>query len=195
MGKSIGLVLVGALVAGGLMFALKRPGQSGKTDVVVTVDHIKEVAKLATTEYYISTFVEETKAKQWYEWKKAKYIVFLKGVVTGSVDLKQVDLDVDSEGKRVVITFKKGAVSITDPQIGVDDIRFITVSNPNVFNPISDSDWKKGHDDAVKELKQAAMKAGIVAKTKAEAQTVLTAFLGALGYDCTVKFEEAKPKT
>jgi len=181
--------VLGAVVAVGVLYGLSRD-KGGKTDVILAIDDIKEIAQLATVEYHISTFLDRKKRRQWYEWLDARYIVFLKGVVKGSVDLNLADVQLPAAGtKTVSIKFKKGAVKVSNPEIGRDDIRFITVSDPNVINRISDADRNRAQGDAIAALKKAATDAGIVEKTAREAKILLTKFLGGLGYTAKIEFE------
>lgn len=181
--------VLGAVVAVGVLYGLSRD-KGGKTDVILAIDDIKEIAQLATVEYHISTFLDRKKQRQWYEWLDARYIVFLKGVVKGSVDLNLADVQLPAAGtKTVSIKFKKGAVIVSNPEIGRDDIRFITVSDPNVINRISDADRNRAQGDAIAALKKAATDAGIVEKTAREAKILLTKFLGGLGYTAKIEFE------
>ena len=181
--------LLGAGVAAGVLFGLSRD-KGGETDVILAINDIKEIAQLATVEYHISTFLDRKKKRQWYEWLDARYIVFLKGVVKGSVDLNLADVQLPAAGtKTVTIKFKKGAVKVSNPEIGRDDIRFITVSDPNVINRISDADRNRAQGDAIAALKKAATDAGIVEKTAREAKILLTKFLGGLGYTAKIEFE------
>ena len=181
--------VLGAVVAVGVLYGLSRD-KGGKTDVILAIDDIKEIAQLATVEYHISTFLDRKKRRQWYEWLDARYIVFLKGVVKGSVDLNLAEVQLPAAGtKTVSIKFKKGAVIVSNPEIGRDDIRFITVSDPNVINRISDADRNRAQGDAIAALKKAATDAGIVEKTAREAKILLTKFLGGLGYTAKIEFE------
>jgi len=181
--------VLGAVIAVGVLYGLSRD-KGGKTDVILAIDDIKEIAQLATVEYHISTFFDRKKQRQWYEWLDARFIVFLKGVIKGSVDLNLAEVQLPAAGtKTVSIKFKKGAVIVSNPEIGRDDIRFITVSDPNVINRISDADRNRAQGDAIAALKKAATDAGIVEKTAREAQILLTKFLGGLGYTAKIEFE------
>jgi len=181
--------VLGAVVAVGVLYGLSRD-KGGKTDVILAIDDIKEIAQLATVEYHISTFLDRKKRRQWYEWLDARFIVFLKGVIKGSVDLNLAEVQLPAAGtKTVSIRFRKGAVIVSNPEIGRDDIRFITVSDPNVLNRISDKDRNKAQGDAIAALRKAATDAGIVEKTAREAKILLTRFLGGLGYTAKIEFE------
>jgi hypothetical protein len=185
------LVVVVAIVAGGAVYLLK--GNGGKTDVRVTVDSIKNIAELATVEYHISSYLFRAKKKAWYEWKHAKYLVFVKGTVKGSVDLDQAAIDVnpDPKKKMVKITFRKGAVRVSNPEIGKGDVTFQSVSDPNVFHPITEKDYERSQNELIGIIREQAIKEGIRNKTAAQARLVLTTFLQSLGYTAQIEFEES----
>ena len=185
-------VILGVLVTLGVIYGLSGD-KGGKTDVIVAIDDIKEIAQLATVEYHISTFLDRKKDRAFYEWLDARFIVFLKGVVKGSVDLNLAEVQLPTAGaKTVSIKFKKGAVVVSKPEIGPDDIRFITISDPNVFHPINDDDRNRAQADAIAALKKSALDAGIVAQTAKEARVLLTRFLGGLGYTAKIEFEDVQ---
>lgn len=182
----------GAILATGLIYGLTR-ARGDRTDVIVGIDDIKAVAQLVTVEYHISTFLQRKKGRAWYEWVNSEFIVFLKGVVKGSVDLKLADMNVSgTDGKTVTIKFKKDAVLVSNPEIPPDGIRFTTVKDPNVFHPITDADRNKAQSDAIKALKEEAIKGGIIEKTALEAKVLLTGFLKQFGYTATIEFEGIK---
>ncbi len=194
MSKLLGivvLVVVVAIVAGGSVYWLKGDS-GGKTDVLVTVDSIKKIAQLATVEYHISSHLFQTKKKAWYEWASAKFFVFVRGKIKGSVDLNQAEIEVssNSEKRMVKIRFKKGAVLVSNPEIGKGDIKIQSIKNPNIFHPITDKDYEKAQSELIGMLKEQAIKDGIMDKTAVQARLVLTTFLQSLGYDSQIEFEE-----
>ena len=194
MKKTIGiivLVVVVAIVAGGFVYLLTRDS-GGKTDIIVNVEDIKRIAQLATVEYHISTYLFREKGKKIYEWLSAKFFVFVKGKVKGSVDLDQAVIEVspDPKNRMVKITFKKGAVLVSDPEIAPEDIKIITCANPNIFHKISDADRNRAVKDVIALLKKTAIDDGIMNKTKAQAKLVLATFLQPLGYASQIEFED-----
>ena len=194
MSKLVGivvLVVVVAIAAGGFVYLLTRDS-GGKTDVVVNVDKIKKIAQLATVEYHISTHLFRQKGKAIYEWLSAKFFVFVKGKVKGSVDLDQAVIEVspDPKNRMVKITFKKGAVLVSDPEIAPEDIKIITCANPNIFHKISDADRNRAVKDVIALLKKTAIDDGIMNKTKAQTKLVLATFLQPLGYASQIEFED-----
>jgi hypothetical protein len=188
------IVVLALLVAVGIGYGVKQwidnKNKTVKT-TSVTIDQIKKIAQLSTVEYYVSTFVQVKKGKAWYEWKYAKFIVFLKGMITGSVDLEAADIRIptDTQKKHVIIKFKKTDIKISNPAIGPNDISVITVSDPQLFHPITDEDRNKATADAITELMKVAKDNKIEYKTAEQAKKYLSGFLDALGYTSEIKFD------
>lgn len=154
----------------------------------VTVNSIKKIAELATIEYNMSVIKEQTKKKKFIEWKDARFLVLLTGKIKGSVDLNKADVKIDKENRKVDIRFNKDAVKVSNPEIGPDDIRIITISDPNIFHKLNDKDRNKGQKEAIRLLRQSALDKGIVDQTKTQAKYVLENFLAALDYKSSITF-------
>lgn len=183
-------VVLAALIGGGAVYWLTRPGGGGATTAVVSVDAIKQVAQLATVEYYVSQQLYKQKDKSWYEWLQASFIAYVKGIVKGSVDLKETDVTIDHDNRKVRIKFHKGAVLVSNPEIGPNDIGMITCSDPNILHPINDDDRNKAQNELIATLRNTALRDGIETKTADEAKLVLSNFLQALGYASEISFED-----
>jgi hypothetical protein len=192
--KAVGLVIViVALIAGGIAVGYWIWGQGpvDKSTVTVNVNEIKNIARIATTEYHISTIVKYEKAKTWIEWEHAMLLVLVNGIITGSVDLEAADIKIinNPNDKRVTILFKKDAVKISNPAIGPDGIVYTTVKNPNIFSRLNDADRKKAMNNAIAELRKGAIEGGIERNTAIRAKEVLGNFLTSLGYKSEIKFD------
>jgi hypothetical protein len=188
MAKYIMVFIIAALVGVGAMY-IYTATVGDTLESKVTVNSIKKIAELATIEYNMSIIEEQTKKKKFLEWKEARFLVLLTGVIKGSVDLNQADVNIDKEAKKVTIAFKKNAVNISNPEIGPGDIKIITVSDPNVFHKINDADRNKAQAAAIKLLRKAALDKGIVNQTKSQAKTVIENFLAALGFQSVISFQ------
>jgi hypothetical protein len=184
----IAVAIVIALIIGGYAIWNKLFNDNGK--VIVTVDSIKRIAELATVEFSLSELYYGEKAKAWYEWEKATFIVMVKAKVLGSVDLNKTSIDIDGKKKIAKITFLKGAVKIHDPEIAEDGTNYITCKNPNILHPINAKDWNKAQKETIAEIKKTADSMGIREKTAAEAKVVLTNFLQSLGYEAQIEFKD-----
>jgi len=187
MVKNIITIIVAALVGVGAMYIYTSfADESSQTKV--TVNSIRKIAELATIEYTMSVIKEQTKKKKFLEWKNARFLVLLTGKVKGSVDLNLADVKIDKENKKVTIAFRKDAVKVSDPEIGPDDIKIITVSDPNILHKLNDNDRNKGQAAAIKLLRETALEKGIVNQTKTQAKVVIENFLAALGYQSVISF-------
>lgn len=185
--KNIMIFVVAVLIGIGAMYAYSNmSGTSSETKV--TINSIKKIADLATIEYTMSVIKEQTKKKKFLEWKDAHFLVLVTGKIKGSVDLNMADVKIDKENKKVNITFHKGAIKVSNPEIGPDDIKIITIDDPNVFHKLNDKDRNKGQAAAIALLRQTALKNGIVNQTRDEAKVVLENFLDALGYQSVITF-------
>lgn len=183
------LALIIALLVGVAAMYVYTNFAGEHTETKVTVNSIKKIAELATIEYTMSVIKEQTKKKKFLEWKEARFLVLLTGKIKGSVDLNQADVKIDKENKKVSITFKPGAVKVSNPEIGPDDIKIITVSDPNILHKINDKDRNKGQAQAIALLRKTALDKGIVAQTKNQAKVVIENFLSALGYQSAILFK------
>ncbi len=185
--KNIFMVVAAVLIGVGGMYAYGNLVDGG-SQTRVTVNSIKKIAELATIEYTMSVIKEQTKKKKFLEWKTARFLVLVTGKVKGSVDLNMADVKIDKENRKVSINFKKGAVKVSYPEIAPNDIKIITVDDPNIFHKINDKDRNKGTAAAIAVLRETAMNKGIVGQTKNQARQVIENFLAALGYKSVIKF-------
>ncbi len=189
-GQVVQLLIV-AVVVGAAVFFLTRGGGGG-SKTFVTVEQITKIAELATINYHMSVTHYYEKQPVGLEWLPAKLFVTVKGDIKGSVDMKAAKITVPKEGeeKIVKIFFPKDSVIISNPQIGPQDVTFLTCSNPNPFHPLGDKDYTAAQKNAISSMIQAATDDGITLKTAREAKEVLINFLAALGYKADVTFED-----
>lgn len=167
----------------------------------VTINSIKKIADLATIEYNNTVYSIYTKKKKKKIklfkigsddnklFKDTRLLVLVTGKIKGSVDMNMADLDVDEENRKVAITFNKGAIKISNPEIASDGIETIVLRNSNIFRKLNEADRNKARKNAIAELRAAAIRGDIEMKTKDEAKVVLGNFLLALGYQSTIKFK------
>jgi hypothetical protein len=197
MWKYISITVLVVLIIAGAILTIMR-NDDGKTDVTVTVEGIKDIAQLATVEYTISEVVKVTLPKEGYEWQNAQFLVILTGKVSGNIDLDKVKVDITKENDKTIaiLDFEKGAILIKNPQVSPDDLKIITISDPNIFNKIDDDDRNQAFNCASSQMLRAAEDQGIRRKTADEAQIVLTRFLQEMGVEVKITFveEDLAPK-
>jgi hypothetical protein len=143
-------------------------------------------------EYVTSSVTKYTKPKEWFEWANAVCFVTARGKVKGSVDLEKMQIDVSTEPdkKTVLLRFEPGAIVISDPEIGKDDVKFEVCTNPNLLTSVTPEDYTAAHNAAIQALKKAALENGIEEKTAFQAKLILTGFLRELGYEATIEFAD-----
>jgi hypothetical protein len=193
MAKYLGIAALAALITAGVVFFVMR-GHDGRSDVIVTVEGIKEIAQLSTVEYVVSDVLHKEKGKKWYEWKKASFLAKAAGKIKGGVDLEKMQIKVsnDLDHKRVDLLFERGAILISNPEIGPEDITIIDCSDPNIFHKISADDRNKAINEVISRLKSVAEDQGIRERTASEAKLVLTRFLQQLGFEVHIEFADEK---
>jgi len=195
------LMVATAVVAGFVVYQLKP---SAETRVSVTVEKIRRIAHLATVEYTLSGFARQVFTSSTGlsdigigERKRSDYVIsYCTGKITGRVDLEKATIDVQEGGDipRVSIHLEPGSIVISDVEVRPEDIETISVrdelSGCFFYKPATNSQRNGVQRTALKEMKQSALKSGIVDKTKENARTFLSDFLGSLGYQATITFDE-----
>ncbi len=192
MKKALGVLAVVVLVlaaAAATAAALLVRAQRNTTRIVE--EGMERIAKLVTVEYRVSVHTLKTRGPALLEWKDAKWYAKATGTVAGSVDLKKAAIDVsqDPTNKRVSITFPADAVKVDYPEIKPGDIKSRSISDPNVFHPIKDTDFDEARNEILRKMKSAAEESGIVGRTRQRAETLLKQLLAPTGYRVEVRFQ------
>lgn len=186
-----GAFLAVALVAAGITFGLTRDDSSSS---FVTVDQIRNVARVSTIEYHVSEFLREKLPRgEWIFKGTVEGAVYMSAVITGSVDIQDVEINLDDsrEPPRATITIPKGAVHISDPEVCPDCVEFIKLNVPITRVAISDTEWTAIEAKALETIKNEALDDGIECRTAARLATVMEAFLEPFGYETEVVFEDS----
>ncbi len=156
------------------------------TDSYVTEEGIRVIAELAVVEFHISEVLKkEIKGRVM---GSDTVILLGRGVVLGSIDLKDIEIKIDNANKTVSMSL--GKVTVHDPEIGRNGITVLYDStNSRYLNwgNITQADRNSWQNQLIANIKTVAVKGGIEAKTREEAQRALGAFLQQLGY--TVAFK------
>lgn len=181
------LVLLIALTGAGVVYMLTREKGSR---VFVEVEEIKKIAQLSTIQARLSGYsLLPVDKKRCFGCQRDAYVfAIVTGTITGSVDLKQMKVDVNQKEKTVLITFPKGSIVLSEPAIS--KVPDKTKIETNVFHIISDADEVTCQQNALDNLKQVARDMGIEKMTAQQAVVVLTGFLKSLGYKAQIEFED-----
>ena len=179
------LVLAIAVLAGALVFFVTRDDKSSSS--LVTVDQIRNIARISTVEYHVSEFYRGEVGRG-----SVEGAIYISAVVTGSVDIDRarIEIDSDPDQPRATITIPKGAVHISDPETCPDCSELVQLNRPILRARISDEEWTALTKEALLIITQRVREAGIECQTAARLDTVLTDFLAAFGVETEVVFEE-----
>lgn len=194
-----GLVLIAVAVAStSVTYWLTPRGPES----VVTVERIRKIAQLATVEYHLSTFLDETFRSSIVlrDVKSSRMIAYYTGSVKGFVDLEKVDLRVIAAGVsdngepsgRVAIHFGRGSVVVSGVEFvpGEDIMKEEVVWTKPLFNPPTDNQREAMRNKALQTIRDAAIERGIVDKTMEEARIVLSEFVKGFGLEAEITFDE-----
>ena len=190
--KMVMLLIVTALVAGGVAYSLAPKGP----DARVTVQSIRKIAHLATVEYRLAALMDQAYYSDavFTNVRSSRMIAYYTGAVKGSVDLEKTDIDVtdEAEGGRVSIHFNRGSIMISGVEIvpGEDSMKEILCEKKTGFNPPTENQREGLRQKALKIIRQKAIEQGIIDKTIENATTVLSEFVGALGLQAVIEFDE-----
>ncbi len=104
--------------------------------------------------------------------------IYLSAVVTGSVDIDEATIEIDSESEpaRATITIPKGSVHIGDPETCPDCSELVQLNRPFLRSRLSDEEWTALTREALVIINQKVREAGIERQTAARLETVLADF-------------------
>ena len=199
MGKAFSmaaLLVSTALVAAGVTYWLKP---STNVNVRVTIEEMRNIAELATTEWTMSESIDREFISQGLKKFRSDYVIALvKGKVRGSVDLSEnkADFQLSPDDHRVSIHFKPGSVRVSGVEFDPNDPdSFVTISCaqklPSALGqPATSSQTDTMRKEGIRKIRETAIRKGIVAKTMQNAKQVLGDFCGSLGYQATVTFDD-----
>ena len=177
----LGIVRIGNMYIPGLINFLA--GEESKINVTVTVEEVRNVIKLISVEYFISTALER-------EFPiflgNNRLILIFDGTVQGSVNLEKAKINIDQGNKKVNIAFDKGAIEISNPII--KNTRSISINGIFPGSQINDRERDEAQKDGLKLLRDKAIKNGIEQRTKEEAKRALITFLKPYGYATQITF-------
>jgi Protein of unknown function (DUF4230) len=181
--------LVGAIPGPADVAAALEPQPYEQVGPVV-VDSIRDLANLTTVEMIETTIVDKGTDAGWLDWARGDSLsLFAVARIGAGVDLAQLetsDFSVSADG----------VVTVTLPHA---EIQYVSVDNDATRVLTRDKGlFTKGDDRLETETRQlaetvlvnSAEDEGIIAKAEANAESVLTGFIGNLGYeDVVIQFD------
>lgn len=150
---------------------------------ITVIEEIREVAKLQTVE--IEASAQFTEKKTDWAGASATAVVSAKGTVVASVNLEQMEIEVDDVLKIVTLALP-AEVEVARPTHDDFDLQ---EARHGVFPPwFTDEEKREFINRAFEMIAEEAEAAGIRDLARAKAQEFLTGFVNSLGYE--VRFVE-----
>jgi hypothetical protein len=187
----LSFLLVLAIFAIGIWLGIKFTSKSGsgmhEVDTETVVEQIQTLSDLVTVKYVVEKVVvlEDTK---WYG--ENRVLLVAHGVIKAGINLQKLKPgDIAVSGKK--ITIRLPPPQITDAYL--DDQKSRIIDHTTGLLRTFDKDLEQtAREEAVLDIRQAALLNGILNDASERAQLELALFLHQAGYD-EVKFEGGKP--
>jgi hypothetical protein len=171
-------------------------GSTFKQKSVTFVEHVQELATLATAEAHMKVVLHEEDNKIFGKvisidlpGTKRELLLVVPATVIAGVDLKRItseDMVINEETNEINITLPHAKL-IQDPSVQIDKIQ--TYVNGGLFR--GDIKWNEGFDLAAKaqeQIRQDAISVGLLDTAEKNAQKALKEFFKNIGYTVNVTF-------
>ena len=172
-------------------------GSTFKKESTIAVEQVREIAKLATAEALVTVTIEEEDNKLFGKnipvnlpGTKRELLLVVPATVIAGVDLKGItsdDITVNEDKKELEIVLPR-ATLIQEPAILMDHVK--TISDEGLFR--GEVKWDEGFDlaaEAQGDIKDEAIKIGLLESAEKSAEKVLKGFFGNLGYTVKLTFK------
>ena len=172
-------------------------GSTFKKESTIAVEQVREIAKLATAEALVTVTIEEEDNKLFGKnipvnlpGTKRELLLVVPATVIAGVDLKEItsdDIKVNEDKKELEIVLPR-ATLIQEPAILMDHVK--TISDEGLFR--GEVKWDEGFDlaaEAQGDIKDEAIKIGLLESAEKSAEKVLEGFFGNLGYTVKLTFK------
>ena len=167
-----------------------------KIELDVIYEEIKGIAELATVEYLFTDAARYSDSQQIGDWivpfTEKSFTLKWDGVIKAGIQVDQIVIDVDEE--EMVITVTLPAAQILSYEVDNESIELLDEKN-NVFNPISVEDKVQLDTATEEEMKDRAVKQGLLEQAQENAEDIITNLLmayEAIGNDYTIVFQTAE---
>lgn len=154
-----------------------------ETVPVITRDILEEqigsLSELVTKKYMYRNATRQENDKTWlWGWtmpfSDTSLLAMYDGVITASIDLKEIKFNVNEDSKIITITMP--ASKIFDHNIPQETINVVEVKN-NLFNKITFNDYNKFISAEKVTMEQKAIEQGLLIDAKKEAKILIEAFI------------------
>lgn len=180
-----------AIFAMGIWLGIKYEAKSGSSvheeNTETVVEQIQTLSDLVTVKYVVEKVVVLDDVK-WYG--ESRVLMVAHGIIKAGIDLKKL------KPGDVVVSGKKITIRLPPPQITdsyLDDQKSRVIDHTTGLLRVFDKDLEQtAREEAVLDIRAAAIQNGILNDATERAQLDLALFLHEAGYD-EVKFEGGKP--
>lgn len=189
------ILLLFIVIISGIIWSFS--GSTYKKESTTFVEHIQELATLATAEAHIKVVIEEEDNKLFgrdipvnFPGTKREILLIVPATVIAGVDLKGItsdDIKVNEKEKALEINLPQ-ATLIQEPAIQMDNVK--TFSNEGLFR--GEIKWDEGFNlaaEAQEEIKNEAIEIGLLESAEKSAEKVLKEFFSNLGYTVKITFK------
>ena len=181
------LLIFGIGILLGVKYAARSHSGLHEVDTDTVVEQIQTLSELVTVKYVVEKVIilDDTK---WYG--ESRVLLLAHGVVKAGIDLQRLKPgDVTVSGK--TITVKLPPPELTDAYL--DERKSQVIDHTTGLLRVFDKDLEQtAREEAVLDIRQAAVQNGILNDATSRAQLELALFLHQAGYQ-QVKFEATKP--
>ncbi|WP_274308304.1 DUF4230 domain-containing protein [Solibacillus daqui] len=193
--KILFILLLSIVVVSGIIWSFS--GSTYKKESTTFVEHIQELATLATAKAHVKVVIEEEDNKLFghdipvnFPGTKREILLIVPATVIAGVDLKGVtsdDIKVNDKEKALEISLPR-ATLIQEPAIQMDNVQ--TFSDEGLFR--GEIKWDQGFNlaaEAQEEIKDEAIEIGLLESAEKSAEKVLKEFFSNLGYTAEITFK------
>ena len=172
-------------------------GSTFKKESTISVEQVREIAKLATAEALVTVTIEEEDNKLFGKnisvnlpGTRRELLLVVPATVIAGVDLKGItsdDIKVNEDKKELEIVLPR-ATLIQEPAILMDNVK--TISDEGLFR--GEVKWDEGFDlaaEAQGDIKDEVIKIGLLESAEKNAEKFLEGFFGNLGYTVKLTFK------
>jgi hypothetical protein len=189
--KIILAILVLLIITSGVIWLF--PKSAFKQESVTFVEHVQELATLATAEAHMKAVIHEEDNKSFLKVNlpgtKREFLLVVPATVIAGVDLKGItskDMVINEKTKEIDMTLPHAEL-IQEPSLQMDKIQ--AVDNSGLFR--ADIKMDEGFDkaaEAQEQIRQEALSGGLLDTAEKNAEKVLKEFFKNIGYTVNVTF-------
>ncbi len=139
---------------------------------------IRDIAELATTEYFFTNAAEFSESKKLVNWDipftEKSFMLKWDGMIKAGVSLENIGIQVVGEEKKIIVTLPKS--QILTYEVDYDSVEVLD-EHDGLFNPVTVTDKNKFDIQTEAEMLERAIENGILEKAQKNAEIILSGLL------------------